>query len=78
MLSINATSPGAADALDDVCKSPAVQKELALVTGWKNTFEILPCEYIQVIQMAVLSLEKGGADVGNSCGAGLAVWYFSR
>ncbi|EED22323.1 MFS multidrug transporter, putative [Talaromyces stipitatus ATCC 10500] len=26
----------------DVCKSPAVQKELALVTGWKNTFDILP------------------------------------
>ncbi|EEA26460.1 hypothetical protein TMatcc_005266 [Talaromyces marneffei ATCC 18224] len=38
---INST-PGAAVAVDDICKSPAVQKELALVTGWKNTFDILP------------------------------------
>jgi hypothetical protein len=44
--SINSTA-GTAAAVDDVCKSPAVQKELALVTGWKNTFDTLPCEYIQ-------------------------------
>ena len=49
VLSINATS-NAAGTLDNVCKSPVVQKELALVTGWKNTFDILPCEYIQIIQ----------------------------
>lgn len=77
MLSINATSPGTAAALDDVCKSPAVQKELALVTGWKNTFEILPCEYIQIIQMVVGYMESG-ADVENSCCTGFAFWYFGR
>lgn len=49
VLSINATS-NSAGTLDNVCKSPAVQKELALVTGWKNTFDTLPCEYIQIIQ----------------------------
>ncbi|GAM35309.1 MFS multidrug transporter [Talaromyces pinophilus] len=41
VLSINATS-NSAGTLDNVCKSPAVQKELALVTGWKNTFDTLP------------------------------------
>lgn len=46
VLSINATS-NTAGTLDNVCKSPAVQKELALVTGWKNTFDTLPCESIQ-------------------------------
>lgn len=29
---------------DDVCKTPAVQEELAIVTGWKNTFDTLPCK----------------------------------
>jgi hypothetical protein len=48
--SINSTSSddlllnGAGAAVDNICKSPAVQKELALVTGWKNTFDTLPCE----------------------------------
>ncbi|OKL56129.1 hypothetical protein UA08_08722 [Talaromyces atroroseus] len=27
---------------DDICKSPAVQSELALVNGWKYTFDVLP------------------------------------
>ncbi|RAO67780.1 uncharacterized protein BHQ10_003792 [Talaromyces amestolkiae] len=44
--SINATSStlsgGMVAEVDNICKSPAVQKELALVTGWKNTFDILP------------------------------------
>lgn len=61
--SINATSSDGAAALDNVCKSPAVQKELALVTGWKNTFDTLPCEYIQIIQMVVGYMESG-ANVG--------------
>lgn len=48
--SINATSSndgllssGIAAEVDNICKSPVVQKELALVTGWKNTFDTLPC-----------------------------------
>lgn len=49
--SINATSStlsgGMVAEVDNICKSPAVQKELALVTGWKNTFDILPCKYNQ-------------------------------
>lgn len=36
---------GNATLYDSICKSPAVQKELALVTGWKNTFDSLPCKY---------------------------------
>lgn len=50
MQSINATSDAAA-VLDNACKSPAVQKELALVTGWKYTFDILPCKFIQKVMI---------------------------
>lgn len=27
----------------DICQSPPVQNELALVIGWENTLDVLPC-----------------------------------
>ncbi|PCG96786.1 Major facilitator superfamily domain, general substrate transporter [Penicillium occitanis (nom. inval.)] len=65
VLSINATS-NSAGTLDNVCKSPAVQKELALVTGWKNTFDTLPCWFnlpIRLLWLAGLFQVPGGGDL---------------
>lgn len=69
---INST-PGAAVAVDDICKSPAVQKELALVTGWKNTFDILPCKCIQEI-----GTEYRANWIFDSCRSCFAIRYISR
>lgn len=61
---------GALDGLDPSrCKSQAVQAELALINGWKDTFETLPGTIERLCyseKMGVLTIPRGRTRSGNT------------
>jgi hypothetical protein len=58
---------------DDICKSAPVQSELALVSGWKDTFEILPCTWF-LFEMYFFQALKTQC----SYRLGPAIWFVGR